>query len=170
MLFDASWDINQELGPWHPPALAYALHDAELTAWLLAQGADPNADGRDAPIKSLFRKDPRARQKMVEYLLQKGAPVNAVQYQNDRPVAYLMHEAFGLGTPLHYAAAQGDLDVLRLLVTYGAKLDIKNSCGETALERAEYEGHQAAAQFLRAQQSGHASCLEVELPGGSLHP
>ncbi|CAK1366608.1 hypothetical protein CB0940_09032 [Cercospora beticola] len=100
---------------------------------------------------AIGRENGREREQMVEYLLQKGAPVNAVLHQDDRPEAYRMHEAFGLGTPLHFAAAKGYEDILRLLVRHGAKLDIKDSCGQVALERAEMEGHEAAAQFLRDQ-------------------
>lgn len=64
-----------------------------------------------------------------------------------------MREPFGLGTPLHTAAAIGDEDVLRVLIGHGARLDIQDSRGFLAVERAEANGHRSAAQYLREQAS-----------------
>lgn len=44
-----------------------------------------------------------------------GAPVNAVMY-HDKPDSYLQREKFGLGTPMHDAAAVGDVEVVRILL------------------------------------------------------
>lgn len=86
----------------------------------------------------------------MEFLIRKGAPVNAVMCE-DRPELYLMRKPFGLGTPLHTAAATEHEDVLQVLISHGARLDIKDSCGDLAVEVAEAEGHSSAAQHLRDQ-------------------
>lgn len=113
-----------------------AVTDLDLTAWFLAYGADPNASSimeetplstavRDAPflvIQMLFAHSGNVnqghllhsavwrklddRKTVMEFLIRKGAPVNAVMYE-DRPELYLIRKPFGLGTPLHTAAATG---------------------------------------------------------------
>lgn len=62
-----------------------------------------------------------------------------------------MQETFGSGTALHDAAAAAYDDVLRVLISYGARLDIKHSCGDLAVELAEHYGHYGTAQYLRQQ-------------------
>lgn len=157
----------------------YAGKDVDLTAWFLAHGADPNASCmlgltpltfaiRDADlsiIEMLFAHGGDVQQgyllhaavsrerdnsAILEYLIQKGAPVNAVQFYN-RPGIYRMQETFGSGTALHDAAAAGRDDVLRVLISYGARLDIKDSCGDLAVELAEHCSHYGTAQYLRQQ-------------------
>nr|POE89853.1 putative ankyrin repeat protein [Quercus suber] len=182
MLFEKAWDINQELRWDEPPALACAVEDADLTAWFLARGANPNASCmmNRTPLSAAVKKAPFPvvemlfdfggdieqgsllheavwrksddREAMLEYLILQGASVNAIDLHN-KPTACRMHEAFGLGTPLHTAAAKGDVDTLRVLLKHGARLDIQDSCGHLALERAEGEGHEDAAQYLRGQTS-----------------
>lgn len=90
------------------------------------------------------------RKTVMEFLIRKGAPVNAVMCE-DRPELYLMRKPFGLGTPLHTAAATEHEDVLQVLISHGARLDIKDSCGDLAVDIAEAEGHSRAAQYLRDQ-------------------
>lgn len=90
------------------------------------------------------------RKTAMEFLIRKGASVDAVMYE-DQPELYLMRKPFGLGTPLHTAAAAGHKDVLEVLISHGARLDIKDSCGDLAVDIAEAEGHSRAAQYLRDQ-------------------
>jgi Ankyrin repeats (3 copies) len=57
-------------------------------------------------------------------------------------------------TPLHQAVWSGHMDVVRLLVERGARLDIKDTVWHgTPLGWAEYGGRTAVAEFLRSQQS-----------------
>nr|POF20667.1 isoform 3 of cyclin-dependent kinase inhibitor 2a [Quercus suber] len=62
-----------------------------------------------------------------------------------------MREPCRLSTPLHDAAANGDDDVLHLLVRYGARLDVTDSAGSLAWERAEANSHRSAAAYLREE-------------------
>lgn len=156
---------------------ANAIEDLELTTWFIARGADPNARcGLDkTPLSAAVQYDPLAvvdilfakgrsvehgqllhyaiwRDRndclaMVKYLLEKGAPVNAVMYTNE-PESYLQREAFGLGSPLHDAAASGDLNVLRLLLDHGADILLRDTRGHLPYERAQSNNHNVAAQLL----------------------
>jgi ankyrin repeat protein len=56
---------------------------------------------------------------------------------------------------LHQAALAGQLEVVRLLVERGARLDIKDIHYEgTPLEWAEYAGRTQVAEYLRARGGG----------------
>lgn len=156
---------------------SYAIEDLELTTWFITHGADPNAQcGLDkTPLSAAVQYGPlsviellfanggnikngqllhyaiwRDRDDcfaIVKYLLEKGAPVNAVMYSNE-PNSFLQREAFGLGSPLHDAAATGDLNVLRLLVDRGADVRLRDTRGHLPYERAQANNHELAAQFL----------------------
>lgn len=92
------------------------------------------------------------RKTVIDYLIRKGASVNAVKF-HDRPHAYAARKPFGLATPLHEAAAEGAEDAVRILLSYGARTDIRDSCGDLAVKRAEFNGHGSVARYLREQQA-----------------
>ncbi|KAH0551572.1 hypothetical protein GP486_007210 [Trichoglossum hirsutum] len=153
-----------------PPPLMYAIHDKELTQWFLFHGAKPNADcGLDITpltiavaqasfdiIKLLFNhggtiehgqllhaaaaRKASDRLDVIAFLLEKGADVNQIMYQNHL-ASYLYCKAFGLGTPLHEAARVGAYDVVQMLLEEGANPLITDSRGKLALQRAEYRGY-----------------------------
>lgn len=52
------------------------------------------------------------------------------------------------GTPLTWAAAKGDIPMLRLLIANGAKVDKRLGYGYTAADAARVTGHPEAAEFL----------------------
>jgi Ankyrin repeats (many copies) len=84
---------------------------------------------------------------VIDFLLAKGAPINHVMYQTLLK-NYFHMRAFGLGTPLHKAAALGRLDVVKNLVKRGADPLIKDARRNLAAERAEYGGSSEVIQFL----------------------
>ena len=75
--------------------------------------------------------------KLVDLLLEKGAPINEIQYQN-YPQNFGELKAFSLGTPLHYAAEDGRQMLVSYLLHKGADKLIKNSKGKTVNEVAPH--------------------------------
>lgn len=147
--------------------------------WFLSHGANPNATCdlditplsiaiRDAPFEivrilydyggsieygqllhyAAVRSLPD-RLDVVNYFLDRGAPINRVMYEN-RPDSYQQEELSGLGTPLHSAARKGDLDLVDLLLAKGADPSIKNSWGKLAVQEAEYYGWSEVTDRLRS--------------------
>lgn len=116
---------------------------SESVQWLLEHGADPNADGTDSGMKPLHIAAgsvgiPDARSlKCSALLLDAGAFVNA---RND----------YGF-PPLFYAAAYGNMETLKLLLSRGASLEAsfvdEGHAGnvETAARR---RGNEDAAELL----------------------
>ena len=150
----------------------------ELTLWFLSHGANPNATCglditslsiavRDASfeiIQILFdhggsiahgqllhfaaiRRFPD-RLDVLNYLLNEGAPVNSLMYENDAD-SYEQEKFSGLGTALHSAASAGYLDMVDMLLSRGADPSIKNSRGKLAVEEAEYYGWNEVTDRLR---------------------
>jgi len=60
----------------------------------------------------------------------------------------------GKATPLHRAAFQGDIQIVKLLLDAGARPDIKDSDGQTAFHKAIQEGHEDVAVVLRERCPG----------------
>lgn len=87
---------------------------------------------------------------VLEYLLEQGAPVNALKYQ-DQPQSFRERRYFGLGTPLHKAAELGMVDVMNLLLSWGANPTILDSKGRTALDDARDGGHMRVLDILAAR-------------------
>lgn len=156
----------------------YAVDDAALTQWSLSRRADPNAQCllditplfaavQYAPmsvIELLFEhggsiafgqllnyaawRELDDRVDVVTFLIAQGAPINNIMYQN-RLDCYRQREAFALGMALHDRAAIGGIDVVKTLVDAGAELRIKDSRGETPLQRAERNNHFDVIQYLQ---------------------
>lgn len=85
---------------------------------------------------------------VLSYLLDKGAPINSVMYENSVD-SYEQEKFSGLGTPLHSAAATGRLEMVDMLLSSGADPLTKNSRGKLAIEEAEYHGWNKVADRLR---------------------
>ena len=52
------------------------------------------------------------------------------------------------GTPLHYAAAYGNMNIVELLITSGADLNAKDNEGKTTLHYAAINGRKLVVEFL----------------------
>lgn len=57
----------------------------------------------------------------------------------------------GHGTAMHYAAARGDVDLMRFLALQGAEVDLPGEAGVTPLYLARMKGHAGAERFLLAR-------------------
>ncbi|KAF2475773.1 ankyrin, partial [Lindgomyces ingoldianus] len=70
------------------------------------------------------------------------------------------NEQFQAGmTPLHYAADHGNLELIKLLISKGAKVDAFDRDSGTPLHRASQSGLDTVKLLL--QQEGTESCLKV---------
>lgn len=79
----------------------------------------------------------RNQLEMAEFLLSRGAAVNAKDKEAIRP--------------LHVAAMNGNVPILRLLLDHGAKRDPIDRSGRTPLDRAVEWEQADAAEFLRGR-------------------
>lgn len=84
-------------------------------------------NGNTALMMAAYQKNKAA----VQALLEKGAQVNRPGF-----------------TALHYAAAAGDLDIMKLLLEHHAYIDAESPTGTTPLMLAAQEGQEAAVQLL----------------------
>ncbi|KAL8762174.1 MAG: hypothetical protein Q9184_001771 [Pyrenodesmia sp. 2 TL-2023] len=83
---------------------------------------------------------------MVQWLLDHGADLDEIGVRDygDR------RKEKDEGTALHKAMANGDVEMARLPVGYGADLEIKDPMGRTPLTRALEEKQHDAAAYLRS--------------------
>ena len=103
---------------------------------LISKGANVNTTdgtGRTPLYSAVWNQD----KGMVEFLLSKNAEVNVVP-DNDE------------GTPLLYAVWRSDLEITKLLVVHGARMDLENCKGWTAFRWAVYQGEPEIIQFFIA--------------------
>lgn len=64
---------------------------------------------------------------------------------------YDVNEPSEFGTPLHVAAENGHLEVVKILVAHGADRNTRNPEGKTPLDLAVSKGHQDIVAFLRSR-------------------
>lgn len=86
--------------------------------------------------------------KVLDFLLQNGATVNKIMYEDD-PVSYVCNVGAALGTPLHEAAGAGNPQAAQFLVERSAHLRVEDSLGGTPLQAAEKAGHVELVSYLR---------------------
>jgi hypothetical protein len=196
LFLKCGWDVNKPMGPNEPPILGYDLQslttsdtylplssiplstsDAEITAWLLDHGADPNRRCdwdltptsyamREAPfdmIEYLFSRgaDVSSGQllhhavlrkkpdalRIVRWLAEHGAPIDEIKYSNDRK-AYIDRVPYGLGTPLHRAAECGEVGIVKYLLSVGANARKLDSKGYMPRFWAEQRGNVEVVDIL----------------------
>lgn len=121
--------------------LAAFFGHPDCVAILLERGANPNACSKnDAHLhvinSAAAQKDPEKAARTCRLLLEAGADPNAAQK--------------GGYTAAHSAAANGNLDLLKLLASRKAPLDRKTEDGKTPLDVARERDQPAAVAFLQA--------------------
>ncbi len=135
----AELEARASLG-WTALLVAAAKGRTEAVAELLAAGANCNA--RDVyGWTPLMRAVDGHYGDTVRLLLEKGH----VNLDNQ--------EESG-NTALHLAAADGDVETIRLLLEYGASPEVENHMGMTAAAVARTRGHTRAASLVEAPRSG----------------
>ena len=119
---------------------AAAAGDIETVKAQLIEGADPNARDRELGVTPLSWATLFNQVEVGEFLIQKGADVNARNRDG--------------GTPLHGAAFLGHADIAALLIQKGADVNAKNDKGESPLDVSKVDW--GITQLI-------ASWLEIEL-------
>lgn len=140
--------------------LRNALHDQELSKWLLERGADPNArcyydftpltiaagSASLELIELLFKHGASVEygaplhfavrhqrpSDIIEFFLQKGASINALLFANHQRSWNHFTDALPLGTPLHEALQNRDKRTATLLMRHGADPRIRDNKGNPA--------------------------------------
>ena len=84
---------------------------------------------------------------ILDYLLEKGSPINKIQYEGDSQS--LPQSIFTIGTPLHGAVHCGRLDLVKFLLSRGAHPLIRDTLRLTPVQRAEMQGKTEIVEYLR---------------------
>ena len=87
---------------------------------------------------------------IMQYLLDRGAPINEVMYSNHHSKWFF--ESAPMGTPLHWAAEQGATEMALFLLDHGADPTIKNTHGHTPSEVAEKCKKSQVGDLLRSRE------------------
>jgi ankyrin repeat protein len=110
-------------GGFTPIVIAARNGYLEIVQYLMDHGAEMDKRDNSRKKSALLAAAFKSQNEVAEYLLAHGADINA--------------QAINGFTPLHDAAWVGDYQLVKLLVERGARTDIKNNDGQTALECAE---------------------------------
>ena len=115
------------------PLLAAAIvNDTETLRILLEHGANANARATNNGTTPLLNASSNGNVEMVRLLLDHGADPNAISAEANGQVKN-GPIAIGFMTPLHFAAATAQPDVVKMLLNAGAKIDKLDVRGMTAL-------------------------------------
>jgi ankyrin repeat protein len=134
-LIERGADVNAETGyPLTPLASAAAGGKADIMRFLLESGADVNALGTYGVPATWFAVS-KGQAEMVEMLLAGGAGTDFTD------------EIYGRNL-LQLAALNGYLDIVTLLLSYGAPVNDLDNSGSTALQYAARYGHERVADLL----------------------
>jgi ankyrin repeat protein len=144
LVISAGADVNardQELwSSWTVLHRAARAGHTDLAELLIANGADVDAKTAAFLHTPLFWAVRRGHRAMAELLISMGANVNATDAR--------------ASTPLHYAAMQGDIGIVRLLLENSAIVYAKTVSGdypgETPLHTTAFAGHLEIAELLLA--------------------
>ena len=129
-------DLDQELG-----CAAFFGH-WRTVRFLLARGADPNADlggSGERPLHAALSKAGRPYSRaVVHLLLDAGADVDATTVAGT-PSDSFMRDVRNRGeTPLHRAAAFADPETIALLLDHGAEREARDANGDSPLTWASW--------------------------------
>jgi hypothetical protein len=97
------------------------------------------------------------RARLIEPLIQNGANIDLPAHVSgtvllERAGARITRKIRAGGTPLHLAAAMGQLDALKTLLKAGADVHAKSDNGRTPHDWAKTRGRDEAAEILRSHE------------------
>jgi len=130
--------LNQASPDGFPPlCLACYFGQRANASYLLEAGADINAVATNGSnIQALHAAVAKNDVQICEWLLEKGAAVNATQTQGV--------------TALHSAVHRGNMTMIKLLVQHGADKQAKMDNGDTPISIAEREGQKEILTYLNS--------------------
>ncbi|THV51253.1 hypothetical protein BGAL_0117g00080 [Botrytis galanthina] len=142
LLLEKGADVNPPPGGIGNPLIAAAGHgNVNLLSLLLSHGADINAIGGYSNTALCEASDTRwgAHPDAVKFLLDKGADVNLFDTSK---------ENYSNGPPLQRAAIRGRLEIVRILLDYGANINLGAGQSGGALYEAASCGHLEICELL----------------------
>ncbi len=116
---------------------AAAIGDVNLVRTLIENGTDVDSIEDSYSKTALHRAAMSGHRDVVEFLLTKGADIDAKDYS--------------VASPLHRAAEKGHKEVAELLIAKGADVNAKNNDGQTPLHYAAASGRKDIAELLIAK-------------------
>ncbi|CAL4140287.1 unnamed protein product, partial [Meganyctiphanes norvegica] len=136
-----AWEFPEDWGGKHKrvPVLMVAVRRKNIDMVTLFLQYNVNTEFRgDFQATSLIWASAHGLSIIVEKLLNHNADINAKSSRNG-------------GTPIHYAAASGHIQIMKMLRSRGSPLDPMTNQGYTPLHSATWFGTTNAAQWLVAQ-------------------
>jgi ankyrin repeat protein len=109
----------------------------EMAKLLISYGADVSQGN---VLQVTVRSKKLDREPMLRYLLEQGAPVNALEHSANPRKKKIVAARHGVRTALHEAVSLGRWDLVRVLEEFHADWDIKDSNGISARELAQKTG------------------------------
>lgn len=140
-LFENGWSVV-EIGPDLGLNGACFHGHCSLVKFLLEKGADPNfqqSETLETPLHSAICKASRPQfNRIVQILLKHGANPNQTTKAGVETGAFMRDVRTRGETPLHRAAAYGDVEMLTLLLDAGADKKIRDCNGDSPLSWASW--------------------------------
>lgn len=129
-----------------------ASHHDVSEANIISSAIDVDSDGLGSRACLLHYPAANGNLVMLNYLLEalkshslQGSSANGSDGQHNVVVTLTNHQNVSGNTPLHWAALNGHLEVVKALVHYGADPTIVNEAGRDAVVEAEYSSKESAS-------------------------
>ena len=123
--------------------------DYAIVEMLVKAGANPNLPESNPPLSYALSSSSRSR--LIALLLEAGANPNI-------PCIF-----FDSNTLLQQAATRGHADIVKLLIDYGAEIEVSDKNGKTPLYLAEESGNEEVVQILKSAKAKKAPRKEASI-------
>ena len=156
MLLDSGADKNETNHKGYTPLIIAAENGSvEVVKQLLDAGAEVNAYEHNNGETALIAATDQGKRDIVKMLVERGASINSPDHRDyyflniSAPRQIWEAKQLKNATPLIYAARDGYTDIVKDLLEAGAKKEIKDSFGNTALKMAKCNNHADIVKILQ---------------------